>query len=163
MELHFKSYLVLGVTPGASPEEIKRAYRALARRWHPDRVQGDDAARRLAESKLREINRAYHALKGAPALNQHRHGSRPANPGYDSFNWRENAAAQGRAAESLEDDRSFYERALNLHFEGMAHFRTLRFREAVSSLLQSVCLVQDNPEAHRSLGRAYRRLNLPQK
>jgi hypothetical protein len=46
-------YALLGVPPGASERELARAYRRLAKRWHPDRA-GEDAARRMAE-----LNQAY--------------------------------------------------------------------------------------------------------
>jgi DnaJ domain len=46
-------YALLGVAPGASERELARAYRRLAKRWHPDRA-GEDAARRMAE-----LNQAY--------------------------------------------------------------------------------------------------------
>ncbi|MGZ6674667.1 MAG: J domain-containing protein [Solirubrobacteraceae bacterium] len=51
-------FAVLGVAPGASGEEVAAAYRRLAKRWHPDRVAGQDAARRMAE-----INAAYDLVR----------------------------------------------------------------------------------------------------
>lgn len=54
-------YEVLGVKPGASDEEVKRAYRELARKYHPDNYQNNPLAD-LAEEKMKEINQAYDAL-----------------------------------------------------------------------------------------------------
>jgi hypothetical protein len=51
-------FAVLGVTPDASGEEVAAAYRRLAKRWHPDRADGADAARRMAE-----INAAYDLVR----------------------------------------------------------------------------------------------------
>jgi hypothetical protein len=64
-------HAVLGLQPGASPDEVAAAYRALAKRWHPDRGGGAEAERRMAE-----INGAYDLLRAA-AWNQ-RHERRPA-------------------------------------------------------------------------------------
>lgn len=51
-------YEVLGVDRGASPSEIKSAYRKLAMKYHPDRNPGD----KEAEAKFKEINEAYEVL-----------------------------------------------------------------------------------------------------
>jgi len=55
---HLDYYATLEVTPQASDEEIKRAYRKLALKYHPDRNQGN----KTAEDKIREINAAYEVL-----------------------------------------------------------------------------------------------------
>lgn len=55
-------YKVLGVSPDASDDEIKKAYRALARKYHPDNYNGSDLAD-LAEEKMKEVNEAYDAVK----------------------------------------------------------------------------------------------------
>ena len=54
-------YSVLGVPRGASEEEIKKAYRALARKYHPDNYT-DSPLSDLAEEKMKEINEAYDAI-----------------------------------------------------------------------------------------------------
>jgi hypothetical protein len=53
---------VLGVAPGASADEVAAAYREAAKRVHPDRAPGPDAARRMAE-----LNAAYDQLRGGSA------------------------------------------------------------------------------------------------
>jgi molecular chaperone DnaJ len=53
-------YDVLGLSKGASEEDIKKAYRKLAMKFHPDRNQGDDA--KVAEEKFKEAKEAYEML-----------------------------------------------------------------------------------------------------
>ncbi len=52
-------YETLGLQKGASDEEIKKAYRKLARDFHPDRNPGDKAA----EKRFKEIQDAYDVLR----------------------------------------------------------------------------------------------------
>ena len=61
-------YSVLGIPAGVPPHEVAAAYRAQAKRWHPDRGGGEEAERRMAE-----INAAYDLLRAAAA-----HDRRPA-------------------------------------------------------------------------------------
>ena len=51
-------YKVLGVSRDATDDDIKKAYRTLARKYHPDNYAGSDLAD-LAEEKMKEINEAY--------------------------------------------------------------------------------------------------------
>lgn len=54
-------YKVLDIKHGASYDEIKKAYRELAKKYHPDKYQNNPLAD-LAEEKMREINEAYDTL-----------------------------------------------------------------------------------------------------
>ena len=65
-------YEILGVTEKSSAEDIKRAYRSLARRYHPDRNQGN----KMAEEKFKDINEAYEVLSDPAKKAQ-----------YDNFNF----------------------------------------------------------------------------
>lgn len=54
---------MLGVAKTASADEIKKAYRAAAMKWHPDRwVDGTDAEKKTAEEKFKEASEAYSVL-----------------------------------------------------------------------------------------------------
>ena len=59
-------YKVLGVSPDASDEEIKQAYRRLAKKYHPDLNPGDQEAAR----KMQEVNAAYEQIKNPEKFQQ---------------------------------------------------------------------------------------------
>lgn len=54
-------YSVLGIQSNASDDEVKKAYRELARKYHPDNYQ-DNPLADLAEEKMKEINEAYETI-----------------------------------------------------------------------------------------------------
>lgn len=59
-----KYYAELGVNKDATPEEIKKAYRGMARKYHPDKANNlDEATRNKYEAKFKQINEAYENLK----------------------------------------------------------------------------------------------------
>ena len=87
-------YEVLGVAKNASEDEIKKAYRKLAMKHHPDRNQGDGAKK--SEEQFKEAKEAYEMLSDAPkraAYDQHGHagvdpnmgGFRPGGPGAEGM------------------------------------------------------------------------------
>lgn len=62
-------YEVLGVTPGASDEEIKKAYRSLSRKYHPD-ANINNPNKEQAEEKFKQIQQAYDQI-----MKEKQHGS----------------------------------------------------------------------------------------
>src|SRR4051812_27325505 len=66
-------HAVLGLPRHADDEHVARAYRELAKRWHPDRHPGDEAAAR----KMADINAAYALLRDSQADVRERQASAP--------------------------------------------------------------------------------------
>jgi len=77
-------YEILGVKKDASQEDIKRAYRKLARKYHPDLNPGD----KVAEQKFKEINEAYEVLGDPKKRSEYdQFGRSPfeGGPGFEGF------------------------------------------------------------------------------
>ncbi len=81
-------YKVLGVTPQTSDDDVKRAYRELARKYHPDNYVGSPLAD-LAETRMKEINEAYDMIMNGRTGN----GSTQSSAGQGSY-----AGAGGQAS-----------------------------------------------------------------
>ena len=77
-------YQALGVDKKASDEEIKRAYRKLAREYHPDKNPGDTAA----EDRFKEIQEAYSILSDADKRRQYDSGGGIFGTGFDPNHFR---------------------------------------------------------------------------
>ncbi len=87
-------YLILGINKGASPGEIKKAYRKLAHQYHPDKKGGD-------EQKFKEINEAYQILSDPKKRSQYDQfgstfGSQNSGGGFDGFDFSQGFSGFGR-------------------------------------------------------------------
>ena len=63
-----RAYQILGVSPRCSDDEVKKAWRAKAKEYHPDRLRGkgvEESVIRLAEEQMRRVNDAYDEIKKA--------------------------------------------------------------------------------------------------
>lgn len=76
-------YEVLGVPRTATPDEIKTAYRALAKKYHPDNYT-DSPLSDVANEKMAEINEAYDAIVSGQAQAGSQSGTYTYNRGYQS-------------------------------------------------------------------------------
>ena len=106
-------YKVLGVSPDASDEEIKRAYRRLAKEYHPDRNPGDEAAAK----KMQQINAAYEQIKNPEKAQPNTGGY-----GYDPF------GGSYQRTYSNESQGDAYQRS------AYNYIRYRRYREALNVL-----------------------------
>lgn len=110
-------YEILGIGPNASKEEIRKAYRKLASKYHPDKHQGNPL-QDLAEEKFKEINEAYHALLGED---------------YFYFEERsEKSHKMEREPEISKDAKDLLYRGINYYNEGKYKKAIHCFKEALS-------------------------------
>lgn len=67
---NFHNYKILEITPDANDEEVKKAYRKMALKYHPDRVSHlGNEIQQAAKEKFQELNAAYNAIKAERGLN----------------------------------------------------------------------------------------------
>ncbi len=153
-------YKVLGVSPTASDEEIKAAYRELVKKYHPDKYQ-DNPLGELAQEKLQQVNEAYDQIM--------RGGSRGAGAGAgDGFN---GAGGYNRTQTSPEFeevrktiDRGDLKRAQDLldnipnkqnaewmFLSGMVSYRRGWYDDAVGKIQQAVSMDPNNMEYRQVL------------
>lgn len=77
-------YKVLGISPNASDDEVKAAYRQLAKKYHPDNYVNNPLAD-LAEEKMREINEAYDMIQSMRVSRGGSNAGSYSSGGYNSY------------------------------------------------------------------------------
>ena len=115
-------YKVLGVSPDASDEEIKRAYRRLAKKYHPDLNPGD----KVAAQKMQEVNAAYEQIKDPDKFRQQQTSGGYGGGYYDPFGGYRQQQSYGSAGQGDQ-----YQQA------AQQYIRFRRYREALNALQNS--------------------------
>ncbi len=152
-------YQILGVDRNATDDEIKTAYRALARKYHPDNY-GDNPLSDLAEEKMQEINQAYDSIMAT------RRGGKNGGTGYASTNSTNSAFPEVRSlinqnrleeAQELLDGTPVHNRNAEWYFlNGTVLYRRGWFDQAYTSFATASRMDPANPEYRNAVNNAQR-------
>lgn len=156
-------YKVLGVSPSASDDEVKRAYRDLARKYHPDNYINNPLAD-LAKEKMQQINDAYDTImkqrqNGGSSNGQYYSNSQRGSGGYSAayggpnagiYNQVRNAINVGNVGMAEELLSRISSRDAEWHFlRSNICYRKGWFDEAVQEINQACSMAPNNPEYRR--------------
>lgn len=153
-------YEVLGVREGASIDEIKKAYKELVKKYHPDQYR-DNPLSDLAEEKLKEINQAYDYLMKQYENKGSQYGNQNSSYSSSSYGSDSSLYAQIRmnivngniqAAESLLNRVSMKD-AEWYYLRGLIFMRKGWYNEAVNSINTAVNMDPSNMEYRDALNR----------
>jgi molecular chaperone DnaJ len=123
-------YKILGVTRSATRDEVTRAYKRLAAKYHPDKHQKNPLYD-LAEEKFKEINEAYHAIVGEEYIYTPR-----------------KRKGQVRKSDELHKD------AKDLLYRGITLFNEGSYEKAIKNF-ENALKRSENPTLYNLLGLAY--------
>ena len=123
-------YQILGVDRNATDEEIKRAYRKLAKQYHPDANPGDE----YAAKKMQEINDAYDQIKNPDKYRGPSPGSQGYNPyGQTGYGYGYNPFGGGY----YQQRQSYNQKYADSHLQAAYNYILYRrYREALNVLAQ---------------------------
>lgn len=136
-------YSVLGVSRSASDEEIKKAYRELAKKYHPDLNPGNEAAAK----KMNEINAAYDAIKNGTAQQSYAYQQNPYQSAYGGYGYQGSSGWEDYfyGTQQRTQERSEYTAAKNFIRNGM-------YREALNALSGVPLIERDGKWYYLSAG-----------
>ena len=157
-------YQILGIDRNATDEEIKTAYRNLARKYHPDNY-GDNPLADLAEDKMQEINEAYDSIMASRRSGNKGTGYGRTNNGPTNFPEIRQLINQNRLEEAQEilDGVPVQNRNAEWYFlNGTVLYRRGWFDQAFTSFATASRMDPSNPEYRNALNNAQRQASRQQ-
>jgi molecular chaperone DnaJ len=140
-------YEILGLQKGASKDEVKKAFRKMAAKYHPDKASGD-------EEKYKEVTEAYAVLgddKKKAEYDTYGHSFNGGGAGSGGFSWQDFQGAQGFGGQGFEFDiNDIFE---NFGFGGGRQAKrgrdvsidiNLKFEEAIFGVTRKVLITKNN-------------------
>lgn len=106
-------YRALGLQPGASAKEMRRAYLRLVKQWHPDQFPGESRSHFIAQERLKEINEAYSFLRDY----------RPGETPHGSYSWPSGYSRGATEEWRAYQRRAYYEPPIVDPYEGDYQYR----------------------------------------
>lgn len=158
-------YKILGVSPNASDDEVKKAYRDLAKKYHPDNYANNPLAD-LATEKMKEINQAYDQIMKMrkEGTSGGYSGSSSSYNGYSTSSFQNirdmlNRGQTAQANSALEAV-SQSQRNAEWHFlKGITLYKTGWVNEAMLELQNAVQMDSSNPEYREAFARVQNQMN----
>jgi molecular chaperone DnaJ len=150
-------YEVLGIKEGASKDEIKAAYRALVKKYHPDRHQNNPLGD-LASEKMQEINEAYEFLmngggsargSGFGSASRKTYAGRGASPEFDEIRRSIDRGDLNGAEARL--NRASVRNAEWYYLQGMLQLRKGWYNEAIGNIQTAVNMEPNNMEYRNAM------------
>lgn len=131
-------YAILGIKHTASPEATKKAYRNLAKIWHPDRYLNNPILKEKAEIEIKKINQAYAVIKTYQAEHSNQINLKNVTP-------RTNYKSSSKIAKTQNSPEFYYQ-------QGVEYAEAKNFEDALTSFTQAIKLNADYLEAYQYRG-----------
>ena len=155
-------YKVLGISPGASDDEVKEAYRRLARKYHPDNYVNNPLSD-LATEKMKEINEAYDEIqrqrKGVGSTGGYRQSYSSGSSQFADIRRLINLNRLGDAEELLDGIAAGQRNAEWNYLKGIVNYRKGWLDNAVTYLSNACNMEPGNMEYRSTLNRLLQQQN----
>ncbi|HEY9778476.1 MAG TPA: DnaJ domain-containing protein [Planktothrix sp.] len=169
-------YAILGVEDSAKPEEIRKAYLALARKLHPDRFPNDAAQRAIAQSQFVKVTRAHDVIGHAESrteydalreLSKKRGGGAVATPepiaaqapqsvATPATDWSDRPMTRKEQQTTVSDEENINVKWANKHLARADDlFKNKRYQEAETAMKEAIRLVPADPKYRNKLAEIY--------